>query len=236
MGTQGYAPGGPSFRPGRGLCPTSPGSSACFLLARRLPQGVRGSGRDQYGPLAVASPLILYFLTPLISDPSQQDEWAAGDKGEGLTCLAWSPSSWDPTALLAGSVDGALRIWVHHEAQRKWLAAVSLIGHTGGVNTLAWAPNLGRSGHLIASAGKDKVIRLWRVEFVAAGEGGAPKVDAQPLATLPGHSAEIWRLQWNMTGTVLSSSGDDGVVRIWRANLRGEWKEQTQIAAEETLR
>lgn len=30
---------------------------------------------------------------------------------------------------------------------------------------------------------------------------------------------QVWRVSWNVTGTVLSSSGDDGCVRLWKGIL-----------------
>ena len=30
------------------------------------------------------------------------------------------------------------------------------------------------------------------------------------------HGATVWRVCWNMTGTILASSGDDGCVRLWK--------------------
>jgi WD40 repeat protein len=33
------------------------------------------------------------------------------------------------------------------------------------------------------------------------------------------HDAEVWRVEWNITGTILSSSGDDGKVRLWKGRL-----------------
>ena len=33
-----------------------------------------------------------------------------------------------------------------------------------------------------------------------------------------GHLGEVWRLSWNLLGTCLASSGDDGTVRIWKRN------------------
>ncbi len=42
---------------------------------------------------------------------------------------------------------------------------------------------------------------------------------------------QAWRVEWNVLGTVLASSGDDGVVKLWRkkrggggdAQSQGEW-------------
>ena len=30
------------------------------------------------------------------------------------------------------------------------------------------------------------------------------------------HNATVWRLAWNVTGTILASSGDDGAIRLWK--------------------
>ena len=27
---------------------------------------------------------------------------------------------------------------------------------------------------------------------------------------------QVWRVEWNVTGTILASSGDDGCVRLWK--------------------
>ncbi len=29
---------------------------------------------------------------------------------------------------------------------------------------------------------------------------------------------QVWRVEWNITGTILASSGDDGTVRLWKGN------------------
>ena len=33
----------------------------------------------------------------------------------------------------------------------------------------------------------------------------------------------MWRVEWNVSGTMLASSGDDGVVSMWRPDARGQW-------------
>ena len=35
--------------------------------------------------------------------------------------------------------------------------------------------------------------------------------------------APVWRVEWNVTGTVLATSADDGVLRLRRRALTGAW-------------
>ena len=39
---------------------------------------------------------------------------------------------------------------------------------------------------------------------------------------------QIWQAEWDMTGMTLASLGSSGIVRLWQANLKGEWEECTQ--------
>ena len=36
-----------------------------------------------------------------------------------------------------------------------------------------------------------------------------------------GAGKEVWRVQWDVSGMQLASSGDDGQVRLWRKKLQG---------------
>lgn len=63
------------------------------------------------------------------------------------------------------------------------------------------------------------------------GEGGATAAfdDAHEwlvsvVAKFDDHDSRVWRISWNVLGNVLASSGDDGRVRLWRANYAGVWQ------------
>jgi len=42
--------------------------------------------------------------------------------------------------------------------------------------------------------------------------------DVELIAEFDDHHREVWRVEWNATGTILSSAGDDGKIRLWKAD------------------
>ena len=60
--------------------------------------------------------------------------------------------------------------------------------------------------------------------------GGAYNVEM--VAQFEAH-ADLQRVNWNVTGTVLSSSGDDGRVRMWKQDHLGNWKQFVALSAEQ---
>ena len=45
---------------------------------------------------------------------------------------------------------------------------------------------------------------------------GSTKLDVRHPAHFDHQGAQVWRVDWNVTGTILASSGDDGCVRLWK--------------------
>ncbi|KAK9390680.1 WD40-repeat-containing domain protein [Lipomyces mesembrius] len=122
-----------------------------------------------------------------------------------------------------------------------------LPGHTDIVRDVAWASNASVGGRyeLIATACKDGWVRIFKLttrrmgvrateyQNGAAGtvngngEIGADEDDlgyeVELLDQFDHHKSEVWKVSWNFSGTVLSSSGDDGRVRFWRAAYTGKF-------------
>jgi WD40 repeat protein len=64
------------------------------------------------------------------------------------------------------------QIWGYNGSGAIWLPMLELVGHTDRLHDVAWAPNIGRSYHLIATAGKDGVVGLWKVRGLLAQRTG----------------------------------------------------------------
>jgi WD40 repeat protein len=74
-----------------------------------------------------------------------------------------------------------------------------LTGHTSEVWALAWSAE----GTRLASAGQDRVVRVW------------DPATGQQLSTLTGHPSRVRALAWSPEGTRLASASEDGEVRVW---------------------
>ncbi|KAH7882399.1 WD40-repeat-containing domain protein [Phlebopus sp. FC_14] len=106
------------------------------------------------------------------------------------------------------------------------------------ITAVAWAPSCGRSYHLIATGGRDGHVRIWRVKPAEDsddmdGEGGEPKWTGTIVADFDHHKSAIGRVEWNITGTVLSSAGNDGRVRLWKATIGNVWRPAGSIGVEQ---
>jgi len=47
------------------------------------------------------------------------------------------------------------------------------------------------------------------------------------------HEHRVSKVDWNVTGTILTSSGADGAVRLWKASMGGVWRPMGSITAKQ---
>jgi nucleoporin SEH1 len=99
---------------------------------------------------------------------------------------------------------------------RKW-TKTETINVTEPVHDIAFAPNVGRSYHMLAVASKD--VSIFNIKPVTE-SSGTQRFEVVKAAQFNDNYCTVWRVQFNITGTILVSSGDDGYVRIWRMNYQ----------------
>jgi WD40 repeat protein len=113
--------------------------------------------------------------------------------------LAFDPSG---TRLATSNIEaGVAEIW--DVASGKKL--VTLAGHSGQVNDVAWDPDPDRDR--IATASSDTTVRLWNATT------GVPEL------VLHGHTNPVWHVRFSADGSRLASASLDGSVRVWALDL-----------------
>lgn len=100
------------------------------------------------------------------------------------------------------------------------------------LTSIAWAPSCGRSYHLIATGARDGIVRIWRAEPPSDDEDGHQTWTAETVAEFP-KGARVGMVEWNATGTTLTTSDDEGVIRIYKPTYAKNWKLLGKMTAEE---
>jgi WD40 repeat protein len=89
--------------------------------------------------------------------------------------------------------------------------AIIPIGHSVGVDTVAFAPD----GTLIASGNVDNLVRLWQAQ------------SGKVWRTLRGHSSGVTSVAFSPDSTLLASGSWDGTVRLWQVQTGMELRTLT---------
>ena len=148
--------------------------------------------------------------------------------------LSFNPSPFDPP-MLAVATTAAVRVLECDTHTRKYRTLLHSLSppHEGDVHDVSWAPNPGRSYHLIASAGRDGTVRIYTLRWDDKGGGeasGSGGWVAGCAGVLSGHRAAVRRVCWNTSGSLLASTGDDGVTRVWKADYNLNWRQIAQTS------
>jgi nucleoporin SEH1 len=156
----------------------------------------------------------------LDSGSSEEDGDTAMSKmppreSEASFCLTWCPSRFAQPSLAVGSMD-TVRLYVQDGASGKWRSAGEL-PHPSLIRDITWAPSMGRSWHQLATACKDGHVRIFKLTE----QDGTWQ--AQCIGDFDDHGQPVWRVSFNVTGTILSSAGDDAKIRLWKSSYGGQF-------------
>ncbi|KAH9984486.1 WD40-repeat-containing domain protein [Russula vinacea] len=106
------------------------------------------------------------------------------------------------------------------------------------ITSISWASSCGRSYHLVATGGRDGHVRVWKLRPTSLDdermEGSEePKWSGSVVGDFDYHKSAVSRVEWNTTGTVLSSAGNDGRIRLWKATTGSIWRPAGYITVEQ---
>ncbi|KAI9252944.1 hypothetical protein BDA99DRAFT_443748, partial [Phascolomyces articulosus] len=85
-------------------------------------------------------------------------------------------------------------------------------GHEQEVHDVSWAPSMARTYQLIATASKDHFMQI------------------ELVVSFNDYYAEVWRVEWNVTGSILSFRDGDKI-QLRKAGSDDVWRQMTAISA-----
>lgn len=155
------------------------------------------------------------------------------------SCISWNTTlSKIQNPLIAVGCDdtsatSGAKVFVYEfsENVRRWIRVESLVSINESVHDIAWAPNVGRSYQVLAIA-TNKDLRIISMKLSPEEPAStnrqiadqSSKYNIRLAGSYNDHGSTVWRVCWNVTGTILATSGDDGQVRLWKANYMDDWK------------
>ncbi|OBA24780.1 WD40 repeat-like protein [Hanseniaspora valbyensis NRRL Y-1626] len=200
------------------------------------------------GVIGHDSQLRVYYC----SDPSNVSSWELKESynliPEGFSqpvahlqsdySLDWCKSKFLEETLVCSCLDLLSFMQKDPLNNNKLVKILDLYDHNGLIREVAWAPSMGRSYELVATACQDGYVRIFKVTGISS--NGSDEVlkkeehetenkmqkyyklynsqnfKVELISKNNDHKGEVWSVAWNLTGTVLSSAGDDGKIRLWK--------------------
>lgn len=155
--------------------------------------------------------------------------------GETSFAFSWCPFRFGGQQLVV-AVNNLVHLY-RCDNRNQWQAAELIQDDAGLVRCVDWANGGQRGYELIATGSKNGIVRIYKLtesdEGLMIGGGGYVVQMVAQFEHRGGASNDVQRVQWNVTGTVLTTSGDDGRIRFWKEDHLGTWTQHSIMSAEE---
>ena len=161
--------------------------------------------------------------------------------GAYITCLSWNRNRVDVPMMAVGwwrqqsggaeqRVSG-VGVWGYSSDQKRWSLVTKLDveadtrGLVAEVRDVDWAPCMGRPEHRIAAA-VGAAVQVWSLRPLASWPAERCEQPARPTVLTMDGSVPLtfWKAGWNLTGTTLAASAENGQVRMWKLDFQGQLK------------
>ncbi len=164
------------------------------------------------------------------------------DNALGVNAISWAPymafssseSDEGSTALrlVTGGCDNKIRFWVKSTSSSSGSTAwtedttnqpisSTSATHSDWIRDVAWSPSLVPNTNIIASCSEDRTVIIWTQK------GGLGKEWVGRVI----HTFDdpVWKLSWNMTGSILAVSSGDSTVTLWKRDMGGDWIQVSSV-------
>ncbi|KAH9974748.1 WD40-repeat-containing domain protein [Lactifluus volemus] len=203
------------------------------------------------GPPAADALLVANALQQQQQQPLMQ-RGAGGREADGGWSVSWCKERyWGEVLATCSGISGVVKI-IQLSPSRRPITLLSLdpspsvdpgsisedVTAPYAITSVSWAPSCGRSYHLVATGGRDGHVRVWKLYPSSLDDGRTDgpeeaKWTGSVVADFDHHKSAVGRVEWNITGTVLSSAGNDGRVRLWKATTGNIWRTAGYITVEQ---
>ncbi|WVN88968.1 uncharacterized protein L203_104183 [Cryptococcus depauperatus CBS 7841] len=186
-----------------------------------------------YFPLTPEADNVLPF-----NDPA-----GSGEQALGGWALSWCKERWWGSLVAACAGTSPITKIISLEPSPKCILTLVPLSSPSPapLTCLSWAPSCGRSYHLVATGSRDGTVSIWRIqppgETARSDFGSSGEVTREWKAECVGEfgqgGAKVCTVDWNATGTILSTTDDEGIVRIYKPTYARTWKLLGKLTAEE---
>lgn len=108
---------------------------------------------------------------------------------------------------VSGGCDNTVKVWFYNDVGHRWEQEhCTMAAHSDWVRDVAWAPNLGLPLNTIATAGQDGIVNICSEE----------RDGRWSSKLLHDFGTPVWRVNWSVTGGLLSVSDAKCNVTVWK--------------------